>query len=168
MYIADKALCYRQCVVKESKDGTVVCFDAEYKIYKVPDTEVYPMNPSHMDGVADNTELMYLHDPAFLKNLEQRYAKKKIYTYTACILIAVNPYEQLPIYGLPQIKEYAASTMGRLEPHVYALAQRAYASMKVLRRNQSIVVSGESGAGTLKLLCTCVPRANRSGPPART
>lgn len=49
--------------------------------------------------------------------------------------------------GLEQIKEYAASTMGGLEPHVYALAQRAYASMKVLKRNQSIVVSGESGAG---------------------
>ena len=147
VYIADKQLCYRECVVKESKAGEVVCFDADYKIYKVADTEVYPMNPAHMNGVDDNTELMYLHDPSFLKNLEQRYAQRKIYTYTACILIAVNPYEQLPIYGLQNIKEYSAATMGQLPPHVYALAQRAYASMKALKRNQSIVVSGESGAG---------------------
>eukprot|EP00729_Bicosta_minor_P027283 gene27283-17214_t len=90
---------------------------------------------------------MYLHDPSLLRNVEQRYLRDEIYTYTAFILIAVNPYQRLPIYGDEAIRDYSKASIGRLPPHVYALANRAFTSMKSSKRDQSIVVSGESGAG---------------------
>jgi myosin heavy subunit len=69
----------------------VTCFDEAYVSYKVPKEEVYPTNPPEMVAVDDNTQLMYLHDAALLQNIRERYDRDKIYTYTANILIAVNP-----------------------------------------------------------------------------
>ncbi len=57
------------------------------------------MNPKHLDGVADNTQLMFLHDAALLHNLRTRFNQNQIYTFTAHILIAVNPYKSLPLYN---------------------------------------------------------------------
>jgi myosin-6 len=127
--------------------GKVTCFDEDYKMYTVPSAEAYPVNPDTIHAVPDNCELMYLHDPALLRNVEQRYLRDEIYTYTAFILIVVNPYQRLPIYGTDTIKEYVGASLGRLPPHVFALANRAFTQMKSQKRNQSIVVSGESGAG---------------------
>ena len=64
-----------------------------------PLPETYHMNPPHMQGVDDNTELMYLNDPHLLANVRERYVRDDIYTFTAYILIAVNPYKKLEFYG---------------------------------------------------------------------
>eukprot|EP00053_Salpingoeca_punica_P018641 m.183565 g.183565 ORF g.183565 m.183565 type:complete len:1283 (-) comp17476_c0_seq4:480-4328(-) len=138
---------YVQCTVKEVVDGKVTCFDKDYKQSVLPVNAVFPVNPPHMEGVRDNTELMYLQDPSLLHNIRVRYSKDEIYTYTAYILIAVNPYKPLPLYGPEIIKQYAGQPMNKLPPHVYAVADRCYRSLKGSKRNQSIVVSGESGAG---------------------
>ena len=106
-----------------------------------------PVNPRLLDGVADNTQLMHLHEPSLLFNLKYRYSKDEIYTYTGYILLAVNPYKTLSCYGEAEMRTYRGKSIGVLPPHLYAMADRAFRSMKVDGTSQSIVISGESGSG---------------------
>uniref|UniRef100_A0A8C0WWR3 Myosin VC n=1 Tax=Castor canadensis TaxID=51338 RepID=A0A8C0WWR3_CASCN len=102
-------------------------------------------NPDILVGENDLTALSYLHEPAVLHNLRIRFAESRlIYTYSGIILVAMNPYKQLPIYGDAIIHAYSGQNMGDMDPHIFAVAEEAY---KQMARNQSIIVSGESGAG---------------------
>jgi myosin-5 len=106
-------------------------------------------NPDILMGTNDLTSLSYLHEPAVLQSLQIRYRHSmEIYTYCGIVLVAVNPYQSLPLYGCEIIRAYNESQVVRgLDPHVYAVAEEAYQLMKMERGNQSIIVSGESGAG---------------------
>ncbi|XP_006511002.1 unconventional myosin-Vc isoform X2 [Mus musculus] len=105
-------------------------------------------NPDILVGENDLTALSYLHEPAVLHNLRIRFAESKlIYTYSGIILVAMNPYKQLPIYGDAIIHAYSGQNMGDMDPHIFAVAEEAYKQMARNNRNQSIIVSGESGAG---------------------
>ncbi|XP_052399957.1 unconventional myosin-Vc [Carassius gibelio] len=105
-------------------------------------------NPDILVGENDLTALSYLHEPAVLHNLKVRFVESKIiYTYCGIILVAVNPYKTLPIYGDAVIHAYSGQNMGDLDPHIFAVAEEAYKQMARNGKNQSIIVSGESGAG---------------------
>uniref|UniRef100_UPI00398E9CA0 unconventional myosin-Va isoform X2 n=1 Tax=Pristiophorus japonicus TaxID=55135 RepID=UPI00398E9CA0 len=105
-------------------------------------------NPDILVGENDLTALSYLHEPAILHNLKVRFMDSKlIYTYCGIVLVAINPYEQLPIYGEDIINAYSGQNMGDMDPHIFAVAEEAYKQMARDERNQSIIVSGESGAG---------------------
>merc|ERR1719262_1119768 len=82
-----------------------------------------------------------------LHNLEKPFAKDEIYTYTANILLALNPYHSLPFYTAKQVAEYQGKSLGVMPPHTYAIADKAYRDMRNLSLSQSIMCSGESGAG---------------------
>ncbi|KAG6505918.1 hypothetical protein ZIOFF_031231 [Zingiber officinale] len=114
------------------------------------DTETPP------GGVDDMTKLSYLHEPGVLQNLATRYELNEIYTYTGNILIAVNPFQRLPhLYDTHMMEQYKGATFGELSPHVFAVADVAYRAMINEGKSNSILVSGESGAGkteTTKLL----------------
>uniref|UniRef100_A0A0E0A235 Myosin motor domain-containing protein n=1 Tax=Oryza glumipatula TaxID=40148 RepID=A0A0E0A235_9ORYZ len=114
------------------------------------DTEV------HSDGIDDMIRLSYLHEPGVLNNLSVRYAKNIIYTYTGNILIAINPFQRLPHLAEPHTMEkYKGANFGELDPHVFAIADISYRQMMNERKSNSILVSGESGAGkteTTKML----------------
>ncbi|XP_063243579.1 myosin heavy chain 95F isoform X2 [Bacillus rossius redtenbacheri] len=98
--------------------------------------------------VDDNCALMFLNAATVLHNIRIRYMKNKIYTYVANILIAVNPYFEIKdLYSSKTIKSYQGKSLGVLPPHVFAIADKAFRDMKVLKQSQSIIVSGESGAG---------------------
>ena len=87
--------------------------------------ELHVPNPPHTLGVADNCALLHLHEPGLLYNLRHRYQNNEIYTYTAMILIAINPYQQLPeLYD--DMERYRGKAIGLLPPHVYAVADRAH------------------------------------------
>ncbi|XP_054469621.1 myosin VIb [Anoplopoma fimbria] len=110
--------------------------------------QVFPAEDDVNKHVDDNCSLMYLNEATLLNNVSLRYNKDHIYTYVANILIAVNPYCDIPkLYGPDSIKSYQGKSLGTLPPHVYAIADKAYRDMKVLKMSQSIIVSGESGAG---------------------
>eukprot|EP00736_Rhodelphis_marinus_P011117 Rmarinus@m.122 len=109
--------------------------------------DVFVANPAEQDGVPDNTQLMNLHPPGILHNLKTRYNRDDIYTYTAHILIALNPYKRLPIYTDDLMFEYRGRYIGQLAPHVFAIGDRAYRSLIHDGMNQSVIVSGESGSG---------------------
>ncbi|XP_010522267.1 PREDICTED: myosin-12 isoform X2 [Tarenaya hassleriana] len=114
------------------------------------DTEAPPA------GVDDMTKLAYLHEPGVLHNLACRFALNEIYTYTGNILIAVNPFQRLPhLYSVHMMEQYKGAAFGELSPHLFAVADTSYRAMINENRSQSILVSGESGAGkteTTKML----------------
>ncbi|XP_008201419.1 myosin heavy chain 95F isoform X1 [Tribolium castaneum] len=109
----------------------------------------------------DNCEMVFLNEGSLLNNIRIRYYQNKIYTYVANILIAVNPYKDIPqLYSPQTIKNYQGKSLGQMPPHVFAIADKAFRDMKTLKQSQSIIVSGESGAGKtestkhlLKYLC---------------
>ncbi|XP_042638519.1 unconventional myosin-VI [Orycteropus afer afer] len=110
--------------------------------------QVFPAEEDSKKDVEDNCSLMYLNEATLLHNIKVRYNKDRIYTYVANILIAVNPYFDIPkIYSSETIRSYQGKSLGTMPPHVFAIADKAFRDMKVLKMSQSIIVSGESGAG---------------------
>ncbi|XP_064169741.1 unconventional myosin-Va isoform X3 [Anguilla rostrata] len=126
------------------EDGTALEHKLDPKTKNLP----YLRNPDILVGENDLTALSYLHEPAVLHNLKVRFIDSKlIYTYCGIVLVAINPYETLPIYGTDIINAYSGQNMGDMDPHIFAVAEEAYKQMARDERNQSIIVSGESGAG---------------------
>ncbi|XP_050358779.1 unconventional myosin-Va isoform X3 [Nymphalis io] len=122
----------------------------EIRQIKIADeTKLPPLrNPSLLIGQNDLTSLSYLHEPAVLHNLKVRFCDRNaIYTYCGIVLVAINPYYDLPIYGDETIMAYRGQSMGDLDPHIFAVSEEAYTKLERERRDQSIIVSGESGAG---------------------
>uniref|UniRef100_A0A158PCS8 Myosin motor domain-containing protein n=1 Tax=Angiostrongylus cantonensis TaxID=6313 RepID=A0A158PCS8_ANGCA len=111
------------------------------------DQRVRLMHPTSVQGVEDMATLVDFHESAILRNVLIRFRENLIYTYSGSILIAVNPYMNIPIYTAEQIRMYKRKRIGELPPHIYAIADNAYRNMKSLGRNQSVVICGESGAG---------------------
>ncbi|XP_042491849.1 myosin-6-like [Macadamia integrifolia] len=112
-------------------------------------SNVYPKDAEAPPcGVDDMTKLAYLHEPGVLDNLRNRYDMNEIYTYTGNILIAVNPFRRLPhLYDIHMMEQYKGAAFGELSPHPFAVADAAYRQMINEGISQSILVSGESGAG---------------------
>ncbi|XP_010416014.1 PREDICTED: myosin-13 isoform X1 [Camelina sativa] len=137
------------------EDIKVQCTSGKTVVVKVSNTHPKDMEvpPS---GVDDMTTLAYLHEPGVLQNLKSRYDIDEIYTYTGSILIAINPFKQLPdLYNDHMMAQYKGASLGELSPHPFAVADAAYRQMINEGISQSILVSGESGAGkteTAKLL----------------
>ncbi|XP_055381599.1 myosin heavy chain 95F isoform X4 [Condylostylus longicornis] len=138
----------------------VTPLDSKYSKRQCHIDDIYP-SCELIEDRDDNCELMLLNEATFLDNLKTRYYKDKIYTYVANILIAVNPYREIKdLYSSATIKKYSGRSLGELPPHVFAIADKAIRDMRVLKSSQSIIVSGESGAGKtestkylLKYLC---------------
>ncbi|XP_012285595.1 unconventional myosin-Va isoform X2 [Orussus abietinus] len=112
------------------------------------DQDLPPLrNPDILLGENNLTSLSFLHEPAVLYNLQIRFQRHCIYTYCGIVLVAFNPYNELPIYGNDTIWAYRGQAMGDLEPHIFAVAEEAYTKLEREGHDQSIIVSGESGAG---------------------
>ncbi|KAG6469013.1 hypothetical protein ZIOFF_073710 [Zingiber officinale] len=112
-------------------------------------SSVHPKDPEASPcGVDDMTKLAYLHEPGVLQNLRSRYDMNEIYTYTGNILIAVNPFRRLNhLYDSHMMEQYKGAAFGELSPHPFAVADVAFRLMRNEGVSQSILVSGESGAG---------------------
>eukprot|EP00731_Ephydatia_muelleri_P029534 Em0021g57a len=108
---------------------------------------IKPMHPTSADGVEDMIRLGDLHEAGILHNLLIRYKKQMIYTFTGSILVAINPYQLLPIYDSTYIQQYKDKKIGEEPPHIFSIADNAYYFMKRELRNICVIISGESGAG---------------------
>ncbi|CDQ85898.1 unnamed protein product [Oncorhynchus mykiss] len=125
-------------------DGTEMVYPLDKFSPQLP----HLRNPDILVGENDLTALSYLHEPAVLHNLKVRFVESNIiYSYCGIILVAVNPYKQLHIYGDAVIQAYSGQKMGAMDPHIFAVAEEAYKQMARNNKNQSVIVSGESGAG---------------------
>nr|XP_003420708.1 unconventional myosin-XV [Loxodonta africana] len=99
------------------------------------------------DGVEDMTQLEDLQEATVLSNIKTRFERNLIYTYIGSILVAVNPYRMLGIYGPEQVQKYNGRALGENPPHLFAIANLAFAKMLDAKQNQCIIISGESGSG---------------------
>ncbi|XP_026151118.1 unconventional myosin-Ib isoform X6 [Mastacembelus armatus] len=101
----------------------------------------------NMIGVGDMVLLEPLSEDSFLENLRNRFDHSEIYTYIGSVVISVNPYRSLPIYTSDKVEEYRNRNFYELSPHIYALADEAYHSLRDQDKDQCILITGESGAG---------------------
>ncbi|KAK6184800.1 hypothetical protein SNE40_007185 [Patella caerulea] len=153
IWIPDNDIVWRAAELKENYSGqdavAIQYEDGEDSKLKI-DKENLPhlRNPDILIGENDLTSLSYLNEPEVLYNLKLRFLDSNlIYTYCGIVLVAINPYEQLDIYSNDIIQAYSGQDMGAMDPHIFAVAEEAYKQMSRFEKNQSIIVSGESGAG---------------------
>ncbi|XP_061733638.1 unconventional myosin-VIIa-like isoform X4 [Nerophis ophidion] len=137
-------------VVKLCDSGQIQVLDDEGNEHWISPqnaTNIKPMHPTSIHGVEDMIRLGDLNEAGILRNLLIRYREKLIYTYTGSILVAINPYQLLPIYTADQIRLYTNKKIGEMPPHIFAIADNCYFNMQRNNRDQCCIISGESGAG---------------------
>ncbi|XP_062304308.1 myosin-9-like isoform X1 [Osmerus eperlanus] len=127
-----------ECVVELSDNGRKV---------KVNKDDIQKMNPPKFNKVEDMAELTCLNEASVLHNLKERYYSGLIYTYSGLFCVVINPYKNLPIYSEDIVDMYRGKKRHEMPPHIYAITDTAYRSMMQDREDQSILCTGESGAG---------------------
>ncbi|KAL0070997.1 class II myosin [Marasmius tenuissimus] len=128
-------------VNKEDGEFAEVIMAAGGDFRKVPLYALSKMNPPKFDRVEDIADLTFLNEASVVHNLRLRYGSGSIYA------IAVNPYQNLPLYSDAIIHQYRSKRRDENPPHIFAVAERAWVNMGDERENQSILITGESGAG---------------------
>uniref|UniRef100_A0A3Q3G727 Myosin heavy chain 7 n=1 Tax=Labrus bergylta TaxID=56723 RepID=A0A3Q3G727_9LABR len=131
-----------------SREGeTVTAQTAKGKTVTVKECDVHPQNPPKFDKIEDMAMFTFLHEPAVLFNLKERYAAWMIYTYSGLFCVTVNPYKWLPVYNQEVVVAYRGKKRSEAPPHIFSISDNAYQYMLTDRENQSILITGESGAG---------------------
>ncbi|KAF8892706.1 myosin 5 [Infundibulicybe gibba] len=128
-------------------------------------------NPPLLETADDLATLSHLNEPSVLHTIRNRYAQHSIYTYSGIVLIAVNPFQRVTLYGPEIIQAYSGRRRGELEPHLFAIAEDAYTAMRKEGMGQTIIVSGESGAGkteSAKFIMRYLASVNPPDAPLRT
>ncbi|XP_011361982.1 unconventional myosin-VIIb [Pteropus vampyrus] len=157
-YSANKTSVAIGGIIKEMKPGKILVEDDEGKEHWIQTKDLgtlSPMHPNSAQGVDDMIRLGDLNEAGMVHNLLIRYQRHKIYTYTGSILVAMNPFQVLPLYTLEQVQLYYSRHVGELPPHIFAIANNCYFNMKKNKKDQCCIISGESGAGkteTTKLI----------------
>ncbi|XP_063624511.1 myosin heavy chain, muscle isoform X16 [Cydia splendana] len=105
------------------------------------------VNPPKYEKCEDMSNLTYLNDASVLYNLKQRYYHKLIYTYSGLFCVAINPYKRFPVYTTRCARLYRGKRRSEVPPHIFAISDGAYVNMLTNHENQSMLITGESGAG---------------------
>ncbi|XP_062387896.1 myosin-9 isoform X2 [Sardina pilchardus] len=127
-------------------EATVELADSGKKV-RINKDDIQKMNPPKFSKVEDMAELTCLNEASVLHNLKERYYSGLIYTYSGLFCVVINPYKNLPIYSEEIIEMYKGKKRHEMPPHIYAITDTAYRSMMQDREDQSILCTGESGAG---------------------
>ncbi|XP_053564558.1 myosin-4-like [Bombina bombina] len=146
-YVVDSKELYVKGII-QSKDGkNVTVKTGGGNVVTVKEDDVYPMNPPKFDKLEDMALLTHLNEPSVLYNLKERYAAWMIYTYSGLFCVTVNPYKSLPVYNPEVVNAYRGKKRMETPPHIFSISDNAYQFMLTDRENQSILITGESGAG---------------------
>uniref|UniRef100_A0A673BMD4 Myosin-10 n=1 Tax=Sphaeramia orbicularis TaxID=375764 RepID=A0A673BMD4_9TELE len=132
---------------QERGDEVVVELAENGKKAVVNKDDIQKMNPPKFSKVEDMAELTCLNEASVLHNLKDRYYSGLIYTYSGLFCVVINPYKNLPIYSENIIEMYRGKKRHEMPPHIYAISESAYRCMLQDREDQSILCTGESGAG---------------------
>ncbi|XP_074930257.1 LOW QUALITY PROTEIN: myosin heavy chain, fast skeletal muscle [Cottoperca gobio] len=132
----------------QSKDGKKATIKTNAgQVVTVKDDEFFPMNPPKFDKIEDMAMMTHLNEAAVLYNLKERYSAWMIYTYSGLFCVTVNPYKWLPVYNQEVVVAYRGKKRQEAPPHIFSISDNAYQFMLTDRENQSILITGESGAG---------------------
>ncbi|XP_044530477.1 myosin-3 isoform X2 [Gracilinanus agilis] len=146
-FVADAKEEYAKGRIKSSQDGKVTVETEDNRTLVVKPEDVYSMNPPKFDKIEDMAMLTHLNEPAVLYNLKDRYTSWMIYTYSGLFCVTVNPYKWLPVYNPEVVNAYRGKKRQEAPPHIFSISDNAYQFMLTDRENQSILITGESGAG---------------------
>ncbi|XP_078139507.1 myosin heavy chain, fast skeletal muscle-like [Centroberyx gerrardi] len=147
-YVADAKELYLKCTILKKDGGKVtVKVLANQEERTVKEDDVTPMNPPKYDKIEDMAMMTHLNEAAVLYNLKERYAAWMIYTYSGLFCATVNPYKWLPVYDAEVVAAYRGKKRMEAPPHIFSVSDNAYQFMATDRENQSVLITGESGAG---------------------
>ncbi|KAG8521881.1 Myosin-3, partial [Galemys pyrenaicus] len=167
-FVVDSKEEYVKGKIKSSQDGKVTVETEDNRTLLVKPEDVYAMNPPKFDRIEDMAMLTHLNEPAVLYNLKDRYTSWMIYvsmsdgfsqdivgrgsearlqTYSGLFCVTVNPYKWLPVYNPEVVAAYRGKKRQEAPPHIFSISDNAYQFMLTDRENQSILITGESGAG---------------------
>ncbi|KAM9171080.1 myosin-9 [Pangshura tecta] len=132
---------------EEVGDEAIVELAENGKKVRINKDDIQKMNPPKFSKVEDMAELTCLNEASVLHNLKERYYSGLIYTYSGLFCVVINPYKNLPIYSEEIVEMYKGKKRHEMPPHIYAITDTAYRSMMQDREDQSILCTGESGAG---------------------
>uniref|UniRef100_H2Y4B8 Myosin motor domain-containing protein n=1 Tax=Ciona savignyi TaxID=51511 RepID=H2Y4B8_CIOSA len=127
-----------KCTIKACDGG---------KEMTVKEDDLQEMNPPRYEKCEDMAGMTFLNEASVLNNLRSRYESFMIYTYSGLFCVTVNPYKMLPVYAPYVIAAYKGKRRTEMPPHLYSIADNAYTEMLMNRENQSMLITGESGAG---------------------
>ncbi|XP_034567306.1 myosin-9-like isoform X1 [Notolabrus celidotus] len=148
VWVPSERLGFEAGSVKEERgDECVVELADSGKKIRVNKDDIQKMNPPKFSKVEDMAELTCLNEASVLHNLKERYYSGLIYTYSGLFCVVINPYKNLPIYSEEIVDMYKGKKRHEMPPHIYAITDTAYRSMMQDREDQSILCTGESGAG---------------------
>uniref|UniRef100_A0A8C7LC94 Myosin motor domain-containing protein n=1 Tax=Oncorhynchus kisutch TaxID=8019 RepID=A0A8C7LC94_ONCKI len=139
-YVADTKELYLKGLVTARTEGK--CTVTVFK-----EADVYQMNPPKYDKIEDMAMMTYLNEASVLYNLKERYAAWMIYTYSGLFCATVNPYKWLPVYDMEVVNAYRGKKRMEAPPHIFSVSDNAFQFMQIDQENQSVLITGESGAG---------------------
>uniref|UniRef100_G3N9L4 Myosin, heavy chain b n=1 Tax=Gasterosteus aculeatus aculeatus TaxID=481459 RepID=G3N9L4_GASAC len=146
-FVSEPAEMYLKGKLTKREGGKATVDTLSGKTITVKDTEIFPMNPPKYDKIEDMAMMTHLSEPSVLYNLKERYAAWMIYTYSGLFCVTVNPYKWLPVYDQGVVEAYRGKKRIEAPPHIFSISDNAYQFMLQDRENQSILITGESGAG---------------------
>ncbi|XP_037349491.1 myosin-2 isoform X2 [Talpa occidentalis] len=147
VFVVDAKESFVKGTIQSRETGKVTVKTEAGATVTVKDDQIFPMNPPKYDKIEDMAMMTHLHEPAVLYNLKERYAAWMIYTYSGLFCVTVNPYKWLPVYNPEVVGAYRGKKRQEAPPHIFSISDNAYQFMLTDRENQSILITGESGAG---------------------
>lgn len=150
VWVPDGTFYTKGFITDYNADGTckVTIPDGGSESHRVVDQSVLEnCNPNKFNKCNDMAELTHLNEPSVVYNLYLRYNDDLIYTYSGLFLVAINPYKLVPIYDNKLLKKYHSNDFDKPPPHIFATAEGTYRNLLAHKKDQLILVTGESGAG---------------------
>ncbi|XP_063208215.1 myosin heavy chain, skeletal muscle, adult-like [Chroicocephalus ridibundus] len=147
VFVAHPKESFVKGTIQSRESGKVTVKSEAGETLTVKEDQVFSMNPPKYDKIEDMAMMTHLHEPAVLYNLKERYAAWMIYTYSGLFCVTVNPYKWLPVYNPEVVLAYRGKKRQEAPPHIFSISDNAYQFMLTDRENQSILITGESGAG---------------------
>ncbi|XP_010567060.1 PREDICTED: myosin-3-like [Haliaeetus leucocephalus] len=138
---------YVKGTIQSKESGKITVKTEGGESLTVKEDQIFSMNPPKYDKIEDMAMMTHLHEPAVLYNLKERYAAWMIYTYSGLFCVSVNPYKWLPVYNPEVVLAYRGKKCQEAPSHIFSISDNAYQFMLTDRENQSILITGESGAG---------------------
>ncbi|XP_039657330.1 myosin-7B-like [Perca fluviatilis] len=147
VWMPDDVQAYVEVEVKELNGDKTTVETKDGRFLVVKEDDLQPTNPEKFDMIEDMAMLTHLNEASVLFNLKRRFSMWMIYTYSGLFCVTINPYKWLPVYSAAVVAGYKGRRRVETPPHIYAVADNAYNDLLKNRENQSMLITGESGAG---------------------